>query len=118
MISQRTTLVGLACALALGRGRPLPEDFAPPFLAFRFTTFLDDFFAATLAFATVAFATLDFLRVAIVCFLSLKPVLRCVSMALHYFFRTVLCGLRLPIRPLSLPAAIMHQSDDDDDRYS
>ena len=90
---------------ALGRGRPLLEDFAPPFLAFSFTTFFDDFFAETLAFAALDFAFATLLRVAIVSFLSLKSVLRRVSMALHYFFRSVLCGLRLPIRPLSLPAA-------------
>ena len=87
---------------ALGRGRPLLEDFAPPFLAFSFTTFFDDFFAETLAFAALDFAFATLLRVAIVCFLSLMSALRRVSMALHCFFRSALCGLRLLIRPLSL----------------
>jgi hypothetical protein len=47
--------------LALGRGTALREgDFAAGFLAFSFTTFLADFFAAAFDFALPAF-----LRVAI-----------------------------------------------------
>src|SRR5487761_144839 len=86
----------------LGRGRPLPAcAFAAGFfagfddvLALNFKTFLADFFAAALDFAVAGF-----LRVAIVS--SPKSLLR----AHHYFLRTKLFGLRLPILPLSLPAA-------------
>src|ERR1700740_778594 len=59
--------------LVLGRGRPLPDDFAGPFLAFRLMTFFDDFFADTLALAALDFAFATFLRFAIVS----SPRIRC-----------------------------------------
>ena len=65
-----------------GGGRPF---FAAGFFDFSFTTFFDA--ALDLAFAFLAFFSLP-----------------CVVPSL-YFLRSALCGLRLPMRPLSLPAA-------------
>ena len=66
------------------RRRPLPfADFAAGFFAASFTVFFAGFFARALDFFL--------LRVAIALLL--------------YFLRILLCGLRLPILPLSLPAA-------------
>src|SRR5581483_7491704 len=80
--------------LLLGRGRPLPlAAFAAGFLAFSFTTFFVASFDLARGFA-LDFAALAFFFVAI--FLSFPC---------GYFFASLLCGLRLPMRPLSLPAA-------------
>src|ERR1700691_3808193 len=85
----------------LGRGRPWPlAAFAAAFFGLNFTTFreilLADFFATALVLAA-------FLRVAIV---SSPVVFRGSSEAASlYFLPSLLCGLRLPMRPLSLPAA-------------
>src|SRR5262249_31097202 len=76
-----------------GRGRPL-TDAAAFFLAASFTSFLADFFAAALL------VDLLFLRVVIALPLDESSI-----DSADYFLRIALCGLRLPMRPLSEPAA-------------
>ena len=67
-----------------GRGRPLLAAAFAAFFGLSLTTFLADFFAAALT------RDFTFLLLAIC-----RPL---------YFLRSTLCGLRLPMRPLSLPA--------------
>src|SRR5262249_29572174 len=73
----------------LGFGRPFAAAFAfaTGFFALSFTTFFEAAFDLALAFA-LTFAVLPFAIVV--------P---------FYFLRSALCGLRLPMRPLSLPVA-------------
>src|SRR5215470_7639802 len=85
-------------ALLDGRGRwPLPFVFFAAVL-----TVLAVLAVLDLSFATFFEAALalpfDFLRVAI-------DVFPLDSLNRYFFFCSLLCGLRLPIRPLSLPAA-------------
>src|SRR4026207_1755085 len=77
-------------------GRPLP-------FAFLATSLRTDFLAA-LAFLealSLLFAFLSFFFLA----MSFSGRLNVVDAAKTYFLRSLLCGLRLPMRPLSLPAA-------------
>src|SRR5438270_12622320 len=76
-----------------GRGRPW-ADAAAFFFGASFTTLFADFLAAVLV------PDLLFFRVGIV-----VPLDAVQSIRLIYFLRITLCGLRLPMRPLSLPAA-------------
>src|SRR5262249_14019488 len=86
-----------------GRGKPLAfADLAAGFFAVILTVLLADFLAADLTALPAAFfagaldlfgRNLDF------------AVLRVAIALLLYFWRILLCGLRLPILPLSLPAA-------------
>ena len=75
-------------------GRPLPFDFLD-------TTLRTSFFAA-LAFLE-ALSFFAFLSFFFAMFVSDR--LNVVDAARIYFLRSLLCGLRLPMRPLSLPAA-------------
>src|SRR5215470_15246525 len=87
--------------LALGRGRPFAAAALASFFDFNFTTFLEAVLDLTLP---LAFAVLRFL-VAIV---RSPDLLWCPcnrARVLPYFLRTALCGLSLPMRPLSVPAA-------------
>src|SRR5215475_9905948 len=83
--------------LVLGRGRPFDAAALPGFFDFNFTTFL----AAVFDLALVL-ALLRFLVIARSPLISVDA--RQIGHA-HCFLRTTLCGLRLPMRPLSLPAA-------------
>src|SRR3979490_675065 len=85
-----------------GRGRPLDTAFlAAGFFDFSLTTFR----VAALDFAF----TFDFLAffVLMVVPVACMPLVYWCSARIRraYFLRILLCGLRLPIRPLSLPAA-------------
>src|SRR5262245_55892520 len=85
-----------------GRGKPFPlADLAGGLCAAAFTVF----FAGFLADLTVVLA--DFLAGASDLFArSLDfAFVRVAIGLLHYFLGILLCGLRLPMRPLSLPAA-------------
>src|SRR5262249_47391647 len=90
--------------LMLGRGRPFAAaglaDLAG-FFDFNFTTF----FAAVFDFAlALLFAVLRFLVAIVDLLISLMPGTNRARM-FPYFLRTALCGLSLPMRPLSVPAA-------------
>ena len=99
-------LVTGACGQVISYlGRPLPlADFFTSL-----TTFFDAVFAMLLALAglDLAFATFLVARLRFaIWFPLLDSMLRCVLPTTpRYFFRSTLCGLRLPMRPLSLPAA-------------
>src|SRR5882762_721614 len=89
-----------------GRGRPLDTAFlAAGFFEFSLTTFR----VAALDFAFAFAFTFDFLAffVLMVVPVACMPLVYWCSARIRraYFLRILLCGLRLPIRPLSLPAA-------------
>jgi hypothetical protein len=107
--------------LLLGRGGALRRAgvLIAGFFIFSLATFLADLLAAALDFARFAFFRVTMLRsvhsvhareAGIKCFVSsrLAPRLRFRGdeRLVHrpYFLRRALCGLRLPMRPLSLPA--------------
>jgi len=93
----RLLFEGAICTSILptgGLGRPLAIVFlAAGFFAFNFTTFLDVALALGFVFA-LAFT-----------FFAIVVSFRSSIDGTDYFLRSTLCGLRLPIRPLSLPAA-------------
>ena len=79
-----------------GFGRPFATAFFDAgFFAFSFTTFFD----AALDLGLTFVLAFSFLLFAIAVPLGFQ------SMWAAYFLRSTLCGLRLPMRPLSLPAA-------------
>src|SRR5262245_35875649 len=95
---------------ALGRGRPLPLGFAAGFFTARngttFFVFAAGFAAAFLAGLAAFFGFLAIALSVIPLRLRLaRASLRKLSAGPRYFLRSALCGLRLPMRPLSLPDA-------------
>src|SRR6516164_2973002 len=76
-------------------------NFAAALLALSLTTLSDDFLAPFLIFAALDFAFATFFMAVFRIAIDFLPV----PLIFIYLLRTTLCGLRLPMRPLSVPAA-------------
>src|SRR5215475_5855866 len=98
ILTPSSALPSLPHGLLETLGRPLPFAFLATTLSAGRLAALAFLEALSLRFAFLSFLSFFFA-------IALLRLLECRLCRAIYFLRNLLCGLRLPIRPLSLPAA-------------